>query len=356
MALEGYLEDLGFRDILQLLSLSKKSGTLTLKCRRGEGVICFSQGQIIRASSSLLPQGLGQLLRKEKLVSAEQVNRALAYQQASPRHCPFGRILTELFQVPKQDIERVVARQIERIVFSFFSWQEGTFAFQLEPLSVFGEAQLNPLDYMLEKGLSPQHLLVKGRKIIDQGETRIDERIIEREVREIQAHQREQGIDLLKSMLAELQQPEFGGGIILLILRYASEIMGRAIIFDVRGKLLVGLGQFGLKSAVGGADSLVRKLRLQVEPDSFFARVLDARTAALGALNDTAAERDLQRFLAGAPQKVFLAPLLNENKVVALLYGDGFSRHDVSRRLEVFKVFLSRAGLAMEQALQEKGA
>ena len=62
MALEGYLEDLGICDILQILSLSKKSGTLILKGPQGEGLVCFVDGQVVRASSSFFPENIGQLL------------------------------------------------------------------------------------------------------------------------------------------------------------------------------------------------------------------------------------------------------------------------------------------------------
>jgi len=54
------------------------------------------------------------------------------------------------------------------------------------------------------------------------------------------------GLHLLKGMLEELHNPALGGGIILLALRFASEVMNRAVIFSVKEHNVVGIGQFGV--------------------------------------------------------------------------------------------------------------
>jgi len=352
MALEGCLEDLGIRDILQIVSLSKKSGTLLLKQQQGEGVISFVDGQVIRASSTFFPETLGQLLRRRNLVTKEQVVAALKYQQQLEKHQPLGQILIEKYQLSSDDIEQVVAAQIEKIVFSFFSWDRGDFCFELGEPEAFGSALLNPIDFMLEKGLSSQRLVVKGKKIVESGDAAVDNESIERELVELETHQNRQGLDLLRGMLAELEHPEYGGGIILLILRYASEIMNRAIIFDVRGNQLVGLGQFGLTGLSVSADEIVRKMRLQIDPDSSFSRVLKEKVVGRCSLGNSRAEKELQSFLGGTPDEVFIGPLVSDGDVVALLYGDNFPDSRPIEAASAFEIFLSQAGLAMEQALR----
>ncbi|MEA3543915.1 MAG: DUF4388 domain-containing protein [Thermodesulfobacteriota bacterium] len=356
MALEGDLEDLGLCDILQILSLSKKTGILTLKSQQGEGLVCFMDGQVIRATSSFFPETLGQLLCRAEIVTNAQVDEALRYQQTLSVHQPLGKILVGQFHITSAQIEPVVAAQIETIVFSFFSWTEGRFSFRLEEMQAFGRALLNPLDFMLEKGLSSQRLVIKGKKITELGrDCEIDDESIERELVELQKYQNQQGLELLRGMLAELEHPEFGGGIILLILRYASEIMSRAIVFDVRGNQLVGLGQFGLTDLSVAADDIVRKMRLHVDAGSLFARVLKEKVVVRAALQNSAAEKSLQIFLNGTPEEVFMAPLISDSKVVALLYGDNFPASQPIRTAKAFEVFLSQAGLAMEQAVHGTG-
>lgn len=352
MALEGYLEDLGIRDILQILSLSKKSGTLSLNCWNGEGLIYFLDGQVVRASSNVFPETLGQLLRHNEVVTKDQVDEALIYQQTLSSHQPLGQIIVDKFHVSSIVIEKIVTAQIEKIIFSFFSWTEGHFSFQLEEMKSFGSALLNPLDFMLEKGLSPQRLAVKGQKIIELGDAdKIDNELIERELTEQKRQQGQQGLELLRGMLAELEHSDFGGGIILLILRYASEIMNRAIIFDVRGDQLVGLGQFGLSDLNYTADELVRKMHLHVDSGSLFAQVLKDKASAYSPLNNSEAEDILKKNLNGVPKEVFLGPLVSDGKVVALLYGDNGMSNQPITATGAFEVFLSQAGLAMEQAL-----
>lgn len=353
MSLDGYLEDLSVCDILQILSLSKKTGTLLLKSQCDEGSISFSEGQVIRAFSSCFPEGLGQLLSYDDVVTQEQVGSALAHQKSLSKHQPLGQILMEMFKVPTELIEQTVQTQIEKIVFSFFFWKEGSFTFRMEKLQSFGSAQVNPLDFMLMKGLSPQRLAIKGQKICDQGSI-VDEQLIDQELSDLRTRQKQQGIDLLRGMLAELEHPEFCGGIILLILRYASEIMERAIIFDVRGQKLVGLGQFGLSRDNVSADDLVRKMRLMVDKGSLFDRVMIEKKAMREQLGSTESETFLRTFLGDVPQDVFIAPLINDGDVVALLYGDRLLSVRAERSLEAFEVFLSQAGLALEQALQIK--
>lgn len=350
MSFAGSLEDLTIRDLLQLLSLSKKTGTLILQRQAEEGQICFAGGQVIRASSTCFPEGIGQLLRARGLVSEAQIEQALEQQKGLQQHCPLGKILIDLFQVSPTLVETLVVEQIEKIIFSFFSWKQGSFRFYLEDLDRFGSAQVNPLDFMLEQGLSSQRLALKGESVRAAGTLKIDESAIDQELAKKQKRHQQQRIDLLKGMLAELEHPEYGGGIILLILRYASEIMGRAIVFDVRGQRLIGIGQFGLDGRGGAADQIVSRLRLKIEPESLFFKVLNQRSAVRGRLRETAAERYLQSFLGGSQGDVFLAPLVSGGAVVALLYGDRFAP-EKQRAMETFQVFLEQAGLAMEQAL-----
>jgi len=351
MALEGCLEDLGIRDILQILSLSKKSGTLNLKNAQGEGLVCFMDGQVIRASSSFFPETLGQLLQRNKIATEDQVTEALDWQQRLSSHPPLGQILIDKFRIASSEIEKIVVTQIEKIIFNFFSWTEGKFSFQLEEMKSFGDALLNPLDFMLEQGLSSQRLVIKGRKVAEMcGGEDLDD-LIERELSEMKNQQSQYGLDLLRGMLAELEYPELGGGIILLILRYASEIMDRAIVFDVRGNQLVGLGQFGLSGFDVSADDIVRKMRLPVDSGSLFAQVLKDKVVVRSALKNSLGEESLKEFLDGVPEEVFLGPLVSGGKVVALLYGDNFPASQQLHAANAFEVFLSQAGMAMDQAL-----
>jgi hypothetical protein len=68
MSLVGNLEDLGLGDILQIVSLSRKSGVLFLRGRGREGKIIFLDGQVVRATSSVFRENLGDLLLRKNIV------------------------------------------------------------------------------------------------------------------------------------------------------------------------------------------------------------------------------------------------------------------------------------------------
>jgi hypothetical protein len=353
MLMEGYLEDLNIKELLQLLSLSKKSGTLTIRSDAGEGEVFFREGQVVRAFSSQHREGLGQLLKQHKLVSQEQVESALAYQRALVDHQPLGRIFCERLKIPSDLIEEVVTHQIEKIVFSFFSWKTGGYSFTLHTPDSYGAARFNPLDLMLEDGLSSERLALKGRQLAS-GRHGIDESQLAKDL--VERHQSidQRGVPLFRGMMAELEHPEVGGGIILLILRYASEVMGRAIIFDLRGRQLIGLGQFGLGGWHDNADQLVRQMRLAVDGGSLFDRVIRERRGVVAELGTTAAEGRLKELLGNVSREVFVGPLLNDGKAVAILLGDNHPSDEPFGALDSFQVFLSQAGLALEQALSGK--
>ncbi len=82
--------------------------------------------------------------------------------------------------------------------------------------------------------------------------------------------QQSPGLHLLRGMLQELNNPSLGGGIILLILRFASELMNRAVILLVKDEEIVGLGQFGIELEGESADVRVRNIKLPKAEDHIF--------------------------------------------------------------------------------------
>jgi len=164
------------------------------------------------------------------------------------------------------------------------------------------------------------------------------------------------GLHLLRGMLEELNNPSLGGGIILLILRFASELMNRAVIFLVKEGAIVGLGQFGIEPDGESADVRVRNTRIPVAAESLFSATLTSMTPTrVIPTNGNPWDDYLCRQLGGRqPQDVFLGPLLSEGRVVAILYGDNLPELKPVGDTEALEIFLSQAGLAMEKALLEQ--
>ena len=162
------------------------------------------------------------------------------------------------------------------------------------------------------------------------------------------------GISLLRSMLGELNNPGPGGGIILLVLRFAAEFMNRAVIFSVRQDDFIGLGQFGIADNEINADSLVRNLRIPLDEPSLFRDVLHSPFSVKLHPEDNDWNRYLFSHLGGFPSEVFLGPIVSGGKAVAILYGDNLPGKNPLGDTDSLEIFLSQAGVAMEKLLLER--
>ena len=414
MSLVGNLEDLGLGDILQIVSLSRKSGELVLRGPNREGKIVFKNGQVNRAVSTDFRENIGDLLVRRGIVGIDVIKHAAELQRTICPNQRLGTILTEKHGVAKEIIDTLVKEQIEKIVYSFFTWNEGTFVFDLGDTNEVAATSFDPLQFMLDQGLNPQWLAMEGSRILDERRHRGesldivgDEPIVDvakifaaadasptaRETAPLSSFvdsraslRTEQpgtfnlgaelrlefgeesqeakgdkgpetpGLHLLRGMLQELNNPALGGGIILLVLRFASELMNRAVIFLVKEEEVVGLGQFGIE-AVGGiaADERVRRMRIPRHAGSVFEQVLKSWAPLKTVTGSGQWDRYLVEELGGGvASEIFLGPIISEGKVVAILYGDNAPQKRAIGDTESLEIFLSQAGLAMEKALLER--
>ncbi len=557
MSLVGNLEDLGLGEILQIVSLSRKSGVLQLNSREREGRVIFHDGQVIRASASSFPENIGDLVIRAGLTDMETLKKVLVIQKKREDNPRIGDVLVSDFAVDREAIEKIVREQVEKIVYSFFGWDEGSFSFELGDPVELAATHLNPLQFMLDSGLNPQWLAMEGSRLLDEKRHRgenleehgeslvnIDQLLAEVEgeasgaksdtenlqlrstaknqvparnfivvdddpgtaeqiacllqERKAQVHvftnyrsfmqavetadpqlttlvidlimprrdgsgvlgglelleevrnrypdfqilvmsdhpnreaeksvhsfgvpklfpkpkktdvldergrdglialvdaiialgakpavkapakdvmynigaellkemgevasdtssqvpQQSPGLHLLRGMLQELNNPSLGGGIILLILRFASELMNRAVILLVKDEDIVGLGQFGIELDGESADVKVRNTRLPKAAKHVFTQALKSFAPYRSEPQKTEWNDYFFTQLGGKrPDEVFVGPLISEGRVVAVLYGDNLPDEKPIGDTESLEIFLSQAGLAMEKALLER--
>ncbi|MHC1698519.1 MAG: DUF4388 domain-containing protein [Geobacteraceae bacterium] len=169
MSLVGNLEDLGLGEILQIVSLSRKSGVLSLFSRGREGKIVFRQGQVIRATIDGQQSHLGQLLVKNGIITDATLRNALTLQGQEGGKERLGELLTSRFSVPADLVENVVREQIENTVYALFAWSEGSFDFELrDNVDAIEEPPQDLSQCFLEQGLNPQFLAMEGSRILDE--------------------------------------------------------------------------------------------------------------------------------------------------------------------------------------------
>jgi CheY-like chemotaxis protein len=541
MSLVGNLEDLGLVEILQIVSLGRNSGTLSLKSDGREASVVFRQGQVVRASSGSFPQSLGELLTSRSVIDPTTLRKALSLQQSQGFIDRLGTILVKHFGISPEKIEDVVREQVELVVLSLFDWSTGSFDFVIsDRVDPVYDTRMDPLQFMLEQGLNPQLLALEGARTRDEkqqthggepagpdsGNGRPDEipqsgrpgvaeknqliivdddgptlqalaaglrergyvvhavarseealikvdglirsgqsptvlidlimpkmdgsgvlggvellellqvnfrdlpMIVMTDYHHAEAEGRvrelgcpfmikprraeigkpeplhtfltrlanefsliEQGgvvpdrqqefnlgdelrlemgdaddslpplsvasdesgsLSLLRSMLEELNTPDLQGGVLLILLRFASEFLNRAIVFTVNDRVVSGSGQFGITGGKLSGDEKVRAINFPLESGSMFSEpALSGRSVTLRPRPTPVDSHIFEQLGGGVPGEVFVGPLVSDSRLIGFLYGDNLPDATPIEGSETLAIFLTQAALAMDRTLPD---
>ncbi len=545
MSLEGNLEELGLGEILQIVSLSKKTGVLSLSSKGRDGSVFFRQGLVVRATSSYFQQSLGEVLIQKGFIDLALLRKALTYQQEHGFRERLAVILVKNFALSQDAVAYVVREHIENIVFSLSSWREGTFRFiAQESFETVDDTKMDPLQFMLDQGLNPMFLAMEGSRRFDENHHAGDEcpsgskasdasvgcggvlrdaegnhalpqrlanrpivvvdddgptlRIIadglsghgfvvhaltssedtlkavnslcqsgeqpallidlimpkmdgsgvlgglellerirndfselplfvmsdyhhadaekmiadrgcyfvvkprrgelktteitdafltrvaediracstpvdggtsasrfnlgdelrvemgEHDVHSVDSAEASDGHSLLFGMLEELKNPDLQGGVMLLVLRFASQFLNRAVLFTVDRRIIFGFGQFGVQGSTVNGDERVRSIHFSQGSGSMFDESFHAGRALTFSptLNQINAHV-FDQLGNGVPAEVYIAPLISRTKVIGFLYGDNLPDRTPIGDVEPLTFFLSQAGITMEKHLSE---
>jgi hypothetical protein len=381
MSLVGRLEDLALPDIFQIISLSKKTGTLIVRSRKGTGMVVFRNGQVVQAASDSIRDSLGNILVSQGMLDEAALQRALALQKREP-DVPLGMILVEMGAVSAQTLETVVRKQIEEIIYDLLAWEEGFFNFELGDVAPKDKIEIDTQEFLLKSGISAEYLLMEGTRILD--ERRKDGKKHEPspikppafqppaskpsvpshaslepakdEFRtRIETEEPSKEIRALKSMFDELRFPTATAEVTLLILRYASEVVNRAVLFMVKKDEVRGLGQFGIELKGRSPDQVVRNIKVPLNKPSLFLGVIETRRTFVGKLDQNECNTYLVTELGGAmPFMVLAIPLIVDDKVALIVYGDNLPEQKSIQGIDTLEIFMNQAGMALEKALLEK--
>src|SRR3954471_6740483 len=132
MRLEGTLDAFSLPDIFQLLSYTKKTGTLHL--RRGEdahGVVHLRDGAVTGARADVRRQALGRRIVGAGVVDDQALAEAVARVQSDPS-CGLARALAEQGSLSEEYARALAAEQAADAVFELLRWPDGEFAFVVD--------------------------------------------------------------------------------------------------------------------------------------------------------------------------------------------------------------------------------
>lgn len=404
MSLEGRLEDLSLPDIFQIISLSKRSGVLTMLRKEGTGRLVFNQGQVIYASSDNKSR-LGYTLVRKGIITNEDLENGLRTQKGKGSKKPLGTILAEMDVLSREVLEKEIKEHIIEVIRDLLKWEHGSFHFELGAAS---EEEI-----ILKSGMSAEFLLLDATRLQDEDthqqelekppspvtqptptlksqplvqpaspglksnpETTQPRRTVaqkpaptpmgdlpagplsarQAEASRIDTKTARKDLQLLTMMISELSGPSTSSEITLLILRFASEIMNRAVIFLTRREDILGLGQSGLVlPGSGNANERIRNIRIPLTEESIFKSVTEKKFPYKGKLAKSHWNQFLVEQLGGEwPAEVYVAPLMSEGRVIALLYGDNLPKQEGIGEIEGLEAFIKVSGFAFGRALLER--
>ena len=160
MALEGTLHDFALPDILQLISLQKKTGLLTLRGPEDTVILGFDSGSLVSAESQArrLDTRLGTLLVKTRSLAPDSLTKALEIQGQTLQR--LGFILLKNGFCDADQLRAGLDAQVKKIAYGLFRWTDGEYVFD----------QQDRIDYDHEyfRPIQVESLLMEGARMVDE--------------------------------------------------------------------------------------------------------------------------------------------------------------------------------------------
>jgi hypothetical protein len=149
--LEGKLGEFSLPDIFQLLTLTKKSGSLHVDAGTTLGRVWFRDGQVYFAMANVRRMALGARLVSAGLVTEEQLSQVLAARNGAGAGA-VARELVERSIVDGATLDEFIRGQIEDAIFDLMRLEDGDFLFDAT----------DDTDAPVGLNVSTEHLIVEG--------------------------------------------------------------------------------------------------------------------------------------------------------------------------------------------------
>jgi hypothetical protein len=160
----------------------------------------------------------------------------------------------------------------------------------------------------------------------------------------------------LCSLMTEIQlrSPSYTGEIALMILRYASNLVNRGVLFHVGADAVTAIGQFGLGGGeeAGAVEARLRTFTVPRDQPSVFLEVAEMMHTYRGPLKPCRWNDELARRLGGPrPREAVAIPIVVDGMMAAVFYGDNVPKQDAIGSVKGIELLMIEAGLAMERRL-----
>jgi hypothetical protein len=127
--LQGSVSRFKIPEIFQLLANSRKTGTLGIQKDDDIVMVYFKNGRIMYAYGPRQSRHLGQMLKEQGKIDDGQLREAVNTQAAVSLSKRLGHVLIEKGFIDRADLAEAVSEQIQELIYSLLSWEEGSFKF-----------------------------------------------------------------------------------------------------------------------------------------------------------------------------------------------------------------------------------
>jgi hypothetical protein len=165
MALKGNLRDFTITQLLNLINLARKTGTLIVEGPAEKIIVSFRDGKLAYAQAGQEDNSLVAILyRAHKLSAAQQ--RALKERAGNMSDKELGLLLVNANYINQQDIISSLQNHFVNIVNRLFTWVEGLFRFENDVI---------PPDDKITVRISLENIIIEGSRRLREWEQLQDE-------------------------------------------------------------------------------------------------------------------------------------------------------------------------------------
>jgi hypothetical protein len=252
-----------------------------------------------------------------------------------------GEVLVEMGVLAAGTLEMVVRQRMQELVSELLAWRTGFFRFEPVAPGQERDVEVDLGDFVLAEGLPTEELLMRAVTSLDHGG------------------------------LARLPPPpdpapaaagpvasttgsypaDFTGEAVLSLLRFASQVLSRAVVFAVEGDEARGVGEYGLKVR----PETIRARALPLREPSILHVAVERRTTYAGPLEPTPVNLELVERLGGDKvQEALAVPLVVEGEVRYVLYADNAPFGRPLGPLDALESAAARAARIIEKTLKAR--
>jgi Domain of unknown function (DUF4388) len=342
----GRLETLDLSALLQTLSVGVASGRLTLTRLDRHAVLVLRGGRVVYVTGGAAVETLAGRLLRQGLVEESQLVTALERQHDGTGYRRLGDVLVEMGLLAEGTLQMVVRQRMQELVSELLAWRSGFFRFEPAKDGSRSDIEVDLGDFVLAAGLPPQELLMRAVTALDHSDLS----------RLLPPPDTQPPLPGAAAMAQATVSPtgsyaaDFTGEAVLSLLRFASQVLARAVVFAVEGDSARGIGEFGLKAR--GAAEAIRETVLSLREPSILRSAVERRRSYEGPLEPTRVNLQLVDRIGGDKVREAVAvPLVVLGEVRYVLYADNAPLGRPLGPLETLESAAARAARIIEKTL-----